>query len=260
MSDSASHVPAAAAAPAAAPGSKGYIFFDLDNTLYSFAKTNIDKKMSSNIIDYVTKFCGMSPEDAISKTNQYYAEYGLTIAGLVRHHHVDPEHYCRYVHNVGVDEVIERDVALVEMMRSLQADGWNLWVLTNAVMGFALDVLKKLGVYDFFVDGEELKVLDCFAQWEQGRGDAVALQTAKPSCSSYEFAMRRSGATPADVMVMVEDSLANLKVPQRLGWVPVWIGYGKELPDPANQEYHVLNEVHALPTLLHNVAAVKVTA
>ena len=63
--------------------------FDLDNTLYpeeSGFMTQVEGKMT----DFVERVTGLPREEAYALQKKYYAQHGLTLTGLIKHHGVEP--------------------------------------------------------------------------------------------------------------------------------------------------------------------------
>ena len=45
---------------------------------------------------------GIPLDEVDTLRRRYWQDYGVTMQGLMRHHHVDPEDYLHYVHDVDV--------------------------------------------------------------------------------------------------------------------------------------------------------------
>jgi pyrimidine 5'-nucleotidase len=242
------------------------ILFDLDNTLYSFDRTNIHKMLRQNIHDVVRGALKLDDDAAAALENDYYARYGTTCCGLLNNHpELDIPDLCEKIHAVDIATAIPKpDAAIGAMLKELGRDGWDMWVFTNGEGGYAMRVLEAMGIKDAFRKpggdaGENdrtnpcngYKVIDCWQQWN------ATDKKNKPSVEAFAFASATANCDGADaVVVMVEDSLANLKVPAQRNWTPVWIGYGQALPEQAAADIagcHTLAAVTDLPELLRSL-------
>ena len=76
---------------------------------------------------------GLPEEEAKQLHKQYYKQYGLSVRGLVRHHHVDPLDY-----NAACDEalplesILAPDPALRVLLKSIDTSKVRICALTNA--------------------------------------------------------------------------------------------------------------------------------
>lgn len=223
----------------------GKLVFDLDNTLYSFEATGIHHRLHQRIGKYLEDHLKLSPADAEAMSNDYYSRYGLTARGLLLHHDdVDVKHYCDIVHDCGAGDIVKRDEPLRAMLEELAARGWELWIFTNANMMHAEIVLEALGVRDLFGD----RLVDSFAQWEN-----TVERTNKPEAAAYDFMQKRTGHAPHQTIVMIEDTMVNLRAPAERGWIPVWIAHGRETPKEAVPGLVVVETVHTLAQALKDV-------
>eukprot|EP00759_Apiculatamorpha_spiralis_P026014 PhF_6_TR29214/c0_g1_i1/m.42744 len=221
------------------------IFYDLDNTLYSFAETNIDKLMHENIIQYVMRLKGLDHAAGDALSTALYTKYGLTVTGLVTECGIDPRSYCEEIHTpVPVQTLIPRNDRLREMIQGLTGSGHQQYVFTNADIGHGVRCLTALGVQDLF----EGNIIDCFKQWEGSKPE----YHNKPQRIAYETVMKVVGVNDKDQCVMVEDSAVNLEAPRVMGWLCVWVRRGREIP--RDFPYHVIDDILDLPALLSSLS------
>ena len=85
--------------------------FDLDNTLYSpSAKLFdlIDERMGA----FIMRLLDCDAVEARRVQKQYFHDHGTTMAGLMRHHAVDPEHFLVDVHDIALDRILAPDARL----------------------------------------------------------------------------------------------------------------------------------------------------
>ncbi len=66
------------------------LLFDLDNTLYS-PERELFSLIDVRINRYMCQTVGIPPAEVDGLRRRYWAEYGVTLQGLIRHYQVDPE-------------------------------------------------------------------------------------------------------------------------------------------------------------------------
>ena len=221
------------------------LIFDLDNTFYSFSETGVADQMHENIVKCIMQMLGLEHNEALKLSSDYYAEYGLCITGLMKHHsdRVDVKEYCRLVHQFD-ESKMKKDDALYKCISSLMEQGFDVWVLTNADMAHAVNCLTLLGVLELFRSPKDgsLKVIDCFKQWElthpslhnkPDKGAYVAIENLILEAEKNGVAIPTKGPT-----VMIDDALKNLNAPHELGWATVWVQH--HIPRPTDLPEHVI--------------------
>jgi pyrimidine 5'-nucleotidase len=224
----------------------GKLVFDLDNTLYSFEATGFSIAMRAAIHKWFEVELKMTPEDAAALSNKYYKDYGLSGRGIKLHHQdKDLDQYLEAVHTLDMSKLAPCP-ELRTMLERANVAGWELWVMTNGTRKHADDCLQAMGIADIF--GE--RVYDCRDQWANSAPGEVH---NKPEQSAYEAFAKHAKQQPGESMVMIEDSMVNLHAPARLGWIPVWISYGHELPADAEPTSRVIKTVLELPLALEGV-------
>ncbi|MGQ3100309.1 MAG: pyrimidine 5'-nucleotidase [Sphingopyxis solisilvae] len=196
--------------------------FDLDNTLYSPDARLfdlIDERMGA----FIMRLLGCDAAQARRVQKQYFHDHGTTMAGLMRHHGVDPEDFLVDVHDIALDR-IAIDARLRDALTRLP--GRRL-VFTNADADYAARVLAARGIADLF-DG----ICDI----------RITRYTPKPEAAAYEMMIAHLGVDPAK-SVFVEDMARNLTPAKALGMTTVWLDNGSEsghrdhLPD--HVDFHV---------------------
>ena len=78
--------------------------FDLDNTLYPPSARLfdlIDDRMGA----FIMRLLGCDAEEARRVQKGYFHDHGTTMAGLMRHHGVDPEDFLADVHAIALDRL-----------------------------------------------------------------------------------------------------------------------------------------------------------
>jgi putative hydrolase of the HAD superfamily len=115
--------------------------FDLDNCLYPAASRLfelIDQRMTA----YIEELLGVDAVEARRVQKMHFHGSGTTLAGLMKHHDVDPHHFMGRVHDVPLDRVA-RDDRLIAAMGRLPG---RKFVHTNGNADYAWKVLDQLGI------------------------------------------------------------------------------------------------------------------
>ena len=182
--------------------------FDLDNTLHD-AGAWVFSEMNDTMRRYVVDALGVTPAEADALRNRYWARYGSTMLGLVRHHAIRPAHFLHETHRFpGLEEKVtghRHDLAAIERLRGRRI------VLTNAPRAYALRVLGALGIERLFDDVLSIEDMRMFGHWRP-----------KPDRRMLRQVARRLGVHPSEC-VLVEDSLENVLAARRVGMQPVWM-------------------------------------
>lgn len=186
--------------------------FDLDNTLHD-ASPHIFPHIHRSMREYIERLLGVDAAEASRIRERYWTRYGTTLAGLVRHHGVDPHHFLAETHRFeDLPRMVVFDRALATMLARLPG---RKFVFSNAPTRYATAVLDIMGLRHRF-DGiwtiERLR----FAQ--------------KPSLAGFRRLLSQERLRPAQC-VMIEDSAGNLKPARQLGMQTVLIT--RELRVPA---------------------------
>jgi putative hydrolase of the HAD superfamily len=181
--------------------------FDLDNTLYPavcdlFAQ--IDVKMGA----YISRLLSVDLIEARRVQKDYFMEYGTTLAGLMRHHDVDPHDYLDYVHDIDVTVVMPDE----RMAKALEVLPGRKIVYTNGSAGHAARVMQRLGITHLF----------------EGTFDVLASDfIPKPDPGAFTALIEAYAIDPDDA-VMVEDLAKNLIPAKDLGITTVWVPTASE--------------------------------
>ena len=176
--------------------------FDLDNTLYppeARLFDQIEVKMSA----YVMTSLGVDQATADQLRQDYWRDYGTTLAGLMREHNVDPAPYLFDVHDIDLSK-LNKDPALATAIDALPG---RKIVYTNGTAPYARQVLVARGldqVFDAVYGVEEANYLP------------------KPELCAFETIFALDGIHPRQA-AMFEDEARNLKVPHSLGMQTVHV-------------------------------------
>jgi len=188
-----------------------HVIFDLDNTLYP-PHRGVVERVDVLITRFVRERLGLDDAAANALRARYYADYGTTLAGLMRHHDVLPDEYLAAVHAIDIEALLEPDPALRAMLLGLP---YTRVVFSNGSALHAARVLGRLGV------------TDCFAEVF---GLERVAYVPKPSAVAFEAVLATLGAAAADC-VFVDDRLDSIQAAARLGMTTVLVDHGQPCTD-----------------------------
>ncbi len=181
--------------------------FDLDNTLYPPSARLfdlIDERMSA----FVARTLGCAPDSAKRIQKAYFRDHGTTLAGLMKHHGVEPREFLDDVHDITLDR-LSRDDRLSDALGRLPG---RKFVFTNGDKTYADRVLKAIGIGNHF----------------HGLVDIAACSfLPKPDAHGYRLLVERFGIDPSRA-ALVEDMAKNLKPAKALGMTTIWLDNGSD--------------------------------
>lgn len=184
--------------------------FDLDNTLYPPASALfplIDARMGA----FIERLLSCGPDEARAVQKRYFHDHGTTLAGLMLHHAVDPDHFLDDVHDVTL-EALRPDPDLADALAALP--GRRL-VFTNGDTAYARRVLDALGLEGLFAG------IHCV----QRTG-----YVPKPQPAAYA-SLVATCRVDAPRAAFFEDMARNLAPAKALGMTTVWLDNGSEAGD-----------------------------
>jgi len=164
----------------------------------------IDERMTA----YIERLLDVDAVEARRVQKMHFHGSGTTLAGLMKHHNVDPHHFMGEVHDIPLDR-LARDDRLVNALTRLPG---RKFIHTNGNADYAWKVLERLGVA---ADIDHLH--DIFA----------ADLTPKPELHGYRKLLEQFDIEPAKAL-MVEDMVRNLAPAKQLGMTTVWVDNGSE--------------------------------
>jgi len=182
------------------------LLFDLDNTLYP-PERELFNLIDVRINRFMTEQVGIPAGAVDALRREYWAAYGVTLQGLIRHHGVDPEAYLHFVHDVDVTARLTPDFKLRDMLEALPQ---RKAVFTNGSSCHAERVLTALGIADQFETVFDIRVADYLP---------------KPYPQPYQAVLAALDVA-AGCCTMVEDSRENLRTAKQLGMTTVLVGAG----------------------------------
>ncbi|MEO1027609.1 MAG: pyrimidine 5'-nucleotidase [Pseudomonadota bacterium] len=119
--------------------------FDLDNTLYP-ASFDLFAQIDVRMTEFVASTLSLSKEAARKIQKQYYAEYGTTLAGLMKEHNLKPNAFLDYVHDIDHSPLPSCDV----FRARIEALPGRKFVFTNGSRGHAEGVTESMGLAGVF--------------------------------------------------------------------------------------------------------------
>jgi putative hydrolase of the HAD superfamily len=181
--------------------------FDLDNCLYPASAglfALIDERMGA----YIERLLGVDPNEAKRVQKAHFHEHGTTLAGLMKHHDVDPHDFLEDVHDIPLDRV-QCDERLARLLPRLPG---RRFVFTNGDAPYARRVLEAIGVNSHFDDLHDIHASEL---------------RPKPDPHGYQLLCARLGIDP-DQALLVDDMAQNLAPAKALGMTTVWVDNGSE--------------------------------
>lgn len=190
--------------------------FDLDNTLHD-ASHAIFPAIAGNMNRYLADLLGdgLQPADEATVNavrQQYWARYGATLLGVVKHHDVKAEDFLREAHRFDdLPDMIRAQRGVGRLLASLPG---RKILLTNGPRQYSQQVLRHLGLHRHFSQHIAIEEMRVHGQLQP-----------KPS---PQFLRKLLAQLKVDARecILVEDTLANLRAAKRLGLRTAWVtGY-----------------------------------
>jgi putative hydrolase of the HAD superfamily len=181
--------------------------FDLDNCLYP-ASTGLFALIDERMGAYIQRLLLCGPVEARRVQKLHFHEHGTTLAGLMKHHGVDPHDFLADVHDIPV----ERVAANPRLGRALAALPGRKIVFTNGDATYARRVLEQIGVHDHFDALHDIHAND---------------YRPKPDPHGYALLCERFGIDPRHSL-LADDMIQNLRPAKAIGMTTVWVDNGSE--------------------------------
>lgn len=207
------------------------LLFDLDNTLYP-RELGIFDRVVERIWDYLILRMGFGEEVAAELRKEYIRKYGSTLRGLMIHHHIDPDDYLDYVHDVAVEDILNPNPALQALLRSIP---FQKALFTSSHRPHAVKVLRCLGVEDCFPFIFDITLTGYIP---------------KPNMEPYQQVLRTLNVSGERCM-MIEDVAANLEPAKSLGMTTVLVSPGLVVANGFVD--YVIADILQLGTLLKEI-------
>ena len=178
--------------------------FDLDHTLYRMDAATM-REVEERICRFVQRHLGLPRDDAFAIQKKYLREYGITLAGMMKHHSVDPDAYHAEINDI---EALDLSPS-IELRRALARLPGERFVFTNNCGSFAREVLARLDVGDLFADTVDIRALG---------------YVPKPDPCAYDALVGRTRCNPSQT-VLFDDRACNLPPAHALGMTTVWLNH-----------------------------------
>lgn len=205
--------------------------FDLDNTLHN-ASAHIFPHIGRSMRDYIRRHLDLDEAEATALRQHYWRRYGATLLGLMRHHHIDPEHFLHHTHQFhDLPSMVVVERGLKAMLKRLPG---RKIIFSNAPLHYTRAILAITGIGRCF---DAVYSVECIRF------------RPKPATQGFLHLLRAEGLNPRSC-VMVEDTLPNLRTAKRLGMKTVWVNSGTRKPPYADIR---VNSVLELPRRLRQI-------
>lgn len=181
------------------------IFFDLDDTLYP-SHVGLWSAIKARMTDYMEERLRIPPAEIPALREKYYLQYGTTLHGLQRHHHVDVQEYLAYVHDLPLADYLTPNLILRSIIASLPTR--NL-IFTNADVPHAERVLAALNLRDLFAAIVDVNAIDPYC---------------KPMPESFGIAMKTAGEADPSRCVMIDDLARTTRAAKEVGLSSILYG------------------------------------
>jgi putative hydrolase of the HAD superfamily len=184
--------------------------FDLDNCLYP-AGSRLFELIDQRMTAYIEELLGVDKDEARRIQKMHFHGSGTTLAGLMKHHDVDPRHFMGEVHDIPLDR-LQRDDRLIAALARLPG---RKFVHTNGDADYAWKVLNRLGIAATIDHLHDIFAADL---------------TPKPELHGYRKLLEQFEIDPSRA-AMVEDMARNLVPAKQLGMTTIWVDNGSERGD-----------------------------
>jgi pyrimidine 5'-nucleotidase len=181
------------------------IFFDLDDTLYP-SHVGLWNAIKGRMNAYMSQRMNIPAGEIPKLREKYYLQYGTTLHGLQKHHHVDVQEYLAYVHDLPLADYLTPDPVLRSIIASLPTR--NL-IFTNADIHHAERVLATLNLCDLFTAIVDVNAIDPYC---------------KPMPASFAIAMKTAGETDPSRCVMIDDLARTTRAAKQAGMFSILYG------------------------------------
>lgn len=183
------------------PATETVWLFDMDNTLHDCSQ-GIFNAMHMRMTATIMHLLDVDHATANQLRTRYWRRYGATVIGMERHHRVDPHHFLALSHAFDAHPLIHADSGLPHKFALLEG---RKILLTNAPLDYARAVLSHLGILHHFE-----------ALWTINHMRLQQRMRPKPSPALMRQVLARLNV-PAGQVVLVEDTLKNLKAAKQAG-------------------------------------------
>ena len=186
--------------------------FDYDLTLYGESEREVLNSLDRRIALYVQQIAGVDYDHAQEIRKRYWKEYGTTLAGLCAVYGATPADFFDFIHQpetLVYPSAAPQKRALLEFLKGpkfIFTSGRSDWSRKGSLQMGILDCFERIvGLEDMNWDG-------------------------KPQVNAYEIMEQvleskgiwKKGDDPSRI-ILLEDSLHNLKPAHARGWKTIWV-------------------------------------
>lgn len=207
-----------------------YVLFDLDNTLYP-RSSGVLQRIDQRIEEFLRQRFPLPDPELREMRRGYWRKYGTTLGGLVAEHHVAPEEYLRFIHDVPIEELLQPDPALEQLLNAIPAPKG---VFTNSIRSHAERVLRALAVERHFGRIYDLGFMGL---------------EAKPHPNAFRGVLADLGL-PAEACLFVDDTANNVRAARQLGLRTVQVLDAGDDSDANLEGEFVIPATHLLGEIL----------
>lgn len=176
--------------------------FDLDNTLYPPEAALFDQ-IEVKMTEWVMREVGVDRESADALRTKYWAQYGTTLAGLMKEHNADPGPYLHEVHDIALDHLEPAP----DLAANIAALPGQRIVYTNGSAPYARRVLAARGLEGVFHEVYGVEHADFHP---------------KPDPAAFSKVFAKAKIDPR-AATMFEDEPRNLRAPFQMGMQTVHV-------------------------------------
>lgn len=184
--------------------------FDYDLTLY--AEREILLALDNRIALFVEKTLGCSAEEAQNVRKEYLQEFGTTLAGLRAKNGTLPDDYFDFIHDPSTLVYPKPDPQKKKLLDGLEGPKY---IFTNGRSDWSRKGCRLMEIDGCFCRIVGLENLD----WE-GKPFASAYETME---QILEGDKAWSPGEDRGRIVLIDDSIKNLRTAAERGWTTVWI-------------------------------------
>lgn len=187
------------------------IIWDLDNTLYRFDEAfvhacNIAAARTVCDLGYETDFA-----KALTLAEQSYIQHGYIAVSFLEHYEMSYEEYHFKFHDTLDEKIIKCNMNMKEELKRLNMP---YVIITHASRNWARKITAHLGMAEFFPEERIIAIEDV---------DFVG-KARSENC--FKMACDIIGMQPHELL-MVEDTVRNLKIPKEMGFTTVLVHHGR---------------------------------
>ena len=203
--------------------------FDLDNTLHN-ASLHIFPRINRAMTDFIIRELAVDEAEAHRLRLNYWAQYGATLTGLVRHHGVDPHHFLEDTHHFpDLPAVLVHDRGTGHVLNKLPG---KKILFSNGPARYAKSILRAMKIERHFDGLYAIEHLNF---------------RPKPQTPAY-LKLLKELQVPARRCILVEDTAINLKPAKALGMRTIWLSKSLRRPPYVDRTIRSLNELLGFST------------